>query len=609
MPLLIGSTIDPLEAAAEHAAATSDKASISNATAPRSGQEAPPIVREALAAPGHPLATPVRTRFEARYQHNFSGVRLHSDGVAARSAAAIGAQAYTVGEHIVLGSSASPPAVLAHELAHVVQQSSASMPWVQRQPLTNTPPAPRKDFVFLMGEDKRGTKNPFFEAASIYFHAHVPAATFVTDQRTMEGLLNWISANVKDPIGNLYIVSHGNEDGTLSFGIGSSAKMMVLDLRNALHPSGGGPSSLPSLPSNIIDEQTTIHIKGCDIGRTREMVVLIDEAFGGKATVTAPTHEQKYQDDPALGAAARKTAHDQQMSTFTAGLPALPPKPAAVDPKLKGDARKKAQADFKQAEQALKKAQDDRTKAIADEEKRIKPGLDTIEKEAGVVDSLSGPMFQRPGTKLFTEGELKPDIDRLYGHLSEDQRKSLAKNLVARDRGVKGDQQGQKIDRLEFPSAPVEEPASLQEVLAIHGKELKDDHFQAKSIQSTRKTGPSGTELTITISGVSHPPDKDPFDDTRPLSLTIPDDKSIIDGGKAKTNNPDRYAWHVERRHASSGFTTLVAVGERVVAYLHHGSLDAAPHDHFSKPESDANFYTTVTPPPPPPAGSGTTKP
>jgi hypothetical protein len=92
----------------------------------------------------------------------------------------------------------------------------------------------------------------------------------------------------------------------------------VAELREALHPAGGGASTLPAVGRQI-DAQTTIHIKGCDLGRTREMVELIDEAFGGAGTVTAPTHEQTYETDPTLEARARRD--------FRSGIAAAHPCP------------------------------------------------------------------------------------------------------------------------------------------------------------------------------------------------------------------------------------------------------------------------------------------
>lgn len=79
-------------------------------------------VREVLGATGRPLEQPVREDMEARFGTDFSDVRLHTDATAQRSAAEIGARAYTSGNHIVLGGATTDEHTLAHELTHVVQQ-------------------------------------------------------------------------------------------------------------------------------------------------------------------------------------------------------------------------------------------------------------------------------------------------------------------------------------------------------------------------------------------------------------------------------------------------------------------------------------------------------
>ena len=69
---------------------------------------------------------------EPRFGHDFGKVRVHDDPRAADSARAVGARAYTVGRHVVLGAghqsvqSTAGHELLAHELTHVVQQSSVS---------------------------------------------------------------------------------------------------------------------------------------------------------------------------------------------------------------------------------------------------------------------------------------------------------------------------------------------------------------------------------------------------------------------------------------------------------------------------------------------------
>lgn len=92
----------------------------------------PPIVSQVLESPGEPLDTATRSFMEPRFGHDFSQVRVHTAGAAAASAAAVQARAYTVGQHIVLGAGSPAPGslsgrlLLAHELAHVVQQSGGA---------------------------------------------------------------------------------------------------------------------------------------------------------------------------------------------------------------------------------------------------------------------------------------------------------------------------------------------------------------------------------------------------------------------------------------------------------------------------------------------------
>ena len=85
----------------------------------------------AAADPGAPLSREVRAYFEPRFAHDFSRVRVHADREAANGAQALGALAYTLGHDIVFAPGKYEPGtlegrrLLAHELAHVVQQSMA----------------------------------------------------------------------------------------------------------------------------------------------------------------------------------------------------------------------------------------------------------------------------------------------------------------------------------------------------------------------------------------------------------------------------------------------------------------------------------------------------
>jgi hypothetical protein len=82
-----------------------------------------------LGEPGLPLDAPTRAFMEPRFEQDFSAVRVHHDGRAAESARAVGARAYTVGQHLVFGAGQYQPHaragrhLIAHELTHVIQQS------------------------------------------------------------------------------------------------------------------------------------------------------------------------------------------------------------------------------------------------------------------------------------------------------------------------------------------------------------------------------------------------------------------------------------------------------------------------------------------------------
>ncbi|WP_435838517.1 eCIS core domain-containing protein [Streptomyces achromogenes] len=119
-PPLTAGTLLAVQRGAGNAAAT---AMISRRARPAAGAEqSDPGVHEVLRSSGKPLAAPVREDMEARFGTDFSDVRLHTGPVAARSARAIGARAYTSGSHVVLGDGGGDKHTLAHELTHVVQQ-------------------------------------------------------------------------------------------------------------------------------------------------------------------------------------------------------------------------------------------------------------------------------------------------------------------------------------------------------------------------------------------------------------------------------------------------------------------------------------------------------
>lgn len=78
---------------------------------------------------GAPLDTSTRSSMESAFGASFEDVRVHTGGQASKSAESVGANAYTVGSDVVFREgqynpgSADGQKTIAHELAHVVQQS------------------------------------------------------------------------------------------------------------------------------------------------------------------------------------------------------------------------------------------------------------------------------------------------------------------------------------------------------------------------------------------------------------------------------------------------------------------------------------------------------
>jgi hypothetical protein len=81
---------------------------------------------------GRPLEGSVRSHMESAFGMDFSHVRTHTDTTAAGLSDSLNARAFTVGEHVAFGAGEYQPgtmigdALMAHELAHVVQQGGSN---------------------------------------------------------------------------------------------------------------------------------------------------------------------------------------------------------------------------------------------------------------------------------------------------------------------------------------------------------------------------------------------------------------------------------------------------------------------------------------------------
>jgi hypothetical protein len=101
------------------------------ARAGESGRDASAESVRAQLGPGRPLDTSVRDRMGAAFGREFSSVRLHDDSAASALCSQLDARAFTLGNDVAFAAGEYQPggvagdALIAHELAHVVQQGAA----------------------------------------------------------------------------------------------------------------------------------------------------------------------------------------------------------------------------------------------------------------------------------------------------------------------------------------------------------------------------------------------------------------------------------------------------------------------------------------------------
>jgi hypothetical protein len=93
------------------------------------GDEERSPVHDVVGGAGKPLDEGTRSTMESAFGTSFEDVRVHTDDAASKSAESVGANAYTVGSDMVFKAGHFDPGTqagqktIAHELAHVVQQS------------------------------------------------------------------------------------------------------------------------------------------------------------------------------------------------------------------------------------------------------------------------------------------------------------------------------------------------------------------------------------------------------------------------------------------------------------------------------------------------------
>jgi len=146
----------------------------------------------ASTGPGHSLDPQTRAVMESGFGHDFRHVRVHADARAAAAAHALHARAFTIGPRVVFGAGEYRPAsvegrrLLAHELAHVVQQAGVTA----GQTVIARKPGPKTSTGWL-GPDNQWTYVGYSDAKMIRVARNVSSTS--RDKRI--GTIPWITNN------------------------------------------------------------------------------------------------------------------------------------------------------------------------------------------------------------------------------------------------------------------------------------------------------------------------------------------------------------------------------------------------------------------------------
>jgi hypothetical protein len=159
------------DAAAREAPAGAERAVASDLPALRRSRGPPGALRLARSAmassEGRALTDPVLAAFASSWGENFASVVIHTDDWAAQAAAILAAEAFTVGEHVYFARGQFDPqaprglALLAHELAHVVQYRGGTLTGVRGVSEAASPVERAADaFVERWGVPGEGARGP-----------------------------------------------------------------------------------------------------------------------------------------------------------------------------------------------------------------------------------------------------------------------------------------------------------------------------------------------------------------------------------------------------------------------------------------------------------------
>jgi hypothetical protein len=165
------------------------------------------------------LSPEERSFFEPRFGHDFSEVQIHADSQSAEMADALNAEAFTFGSDIYLGAgkrrsrTGDADPLLAHELAHVVQQSQTGMTLQPKLKITGKEDHVSRAMALLntgLGSFYRVSVDKSGEVKMEPIRtAHTSSATGPSAQQ--KALADRLWTVVSDPKDVIMTVSHGSQ--------------------------------------------------------------------------------------------------------------------------------------------------------------------------------------------------------------------------------------------------------------------------------------------------------------------------------------------------------------------------------------------------------------
>ncbi|MCI0698648.1 DUF4157 domain-containing protein [candidate division KSB1 bacterium] len=273
----------------------------------------PRVVHEASQSSGHPLDPTTRAVMEPHFGHDFSEVRIHTDARAAESAQAVNALAYTVGQNIVFGANQYAPGtmsgqkILAHELTHTIQQSTAKPP------------------VEKVGNSISSTQRPEIEAeqAALNAVAGQVGTNFVTErpgltlQRQTHGTTSPIS--VRSPVFEELVTQASTVGAAIS---GRPLTSREAELARGVFANSIDYSRVTLIPTDILEYRTignTIRVPDdftiADAGMAEtfihEMTHVWQYQHGGTSYISVSLATQIA---GAIGSGSRNAAYDYQIA-------------------------------------------------------------------------------------------------------------------------------------------------------------------------------------------------------------------------------------------------------------------------------------------------------